>query len=247
MNVNRGSMAMRRYALAVVCALLLAGCGSGSSEPGATPTPSEPLRVYTLDELQAALPGVEDVPTGSKRSYACPGDKGCEDGTVSVNINMLPPIGAADAERVEKKSDISDSTYVSARATDDATAAEAQIDGDRKDAQQFVGDFDVEPQDLGDDSFIPGERGSGTVEEVSVAGWEGIDATRTSTWVAPEGFGAFEEDGEVDTTELIVSGGTVVLRVQITLRVQYREAGTASAIARQVAEQYIARLGDAAI
>jgi len=241
MMMNRGKVSVRRVLL-IVSALVLVGCGSGGGEPAATPTPSESPRVYTLDELQAALPGVDDVPTGSMQTISCPGEDWCVDNNVSVGIDMNPPIDPVDAERVGHETDVNDSAYVDAWTFANVTAAADKVDEDRSDAQPFTGDFDVKPE-TAKIGFVPGERGSGTIEDVSVAGWDGFSASRTSRWVSPDDSVTFENDDDIETTVLTVVRGSSVLSVRVTVKAEYREAGAAEVIARQVAEEYIARLG----
>ena len=122
------------------------------------------------------------------------------------------------------------------------TAAADKVDEDRSDAQPFTGDFDVKPE-TAKIGFVPGERGSGTIEDVSVAGWDGFSASRTSRWVSPDDSVTFENDDDIETTVLTVVRGSSVLSVRVTVKAEYREAGAAEVIARQVAEEYIARFG----
>lgn len=235
----------RRLAFVIAGLALVAGCGSGSSggeaEPSTPPSSAAtPPRVYTLDELKAALPRISQVPTASEDAGTCPGDDTCDDGTVSVTFKLSRPVSSAEQERLAGDEFSSDFVSVSATAEKDPAAAEAKIAKARESSTKYDGAFDIPPKSVSETRYTPGQKGTGTLVDATVAGWEGFDASREQTFSSPEGEGGAHP---YQSTQLMVSKGPNVVRVDIVAMSEPRGAGSVSKLARQLATEYIARLG----
>jgi hypothetical protein len=234
---------MRRLVLLVLSAVVLSACGSGSSAPDKAPT-TKPPRVYTLAELKTALPTKEQVPNATKKVAACPGESYCIKGAVSVDFNLRPPGDEQDVERLAKEAFVPDFTSTSAKLERDAKAAKASVAKSRATLSKYDGTFDLKVKRNGK-SYTPGEKGTGTVTDATVAGWRGFSASRVQKFsgIEDDGKTVAVNDTEFDITYLQVSDNRAVLTVYVALAAEQQVKGAASAMARRFAEDYIKRLG----
>jgi hypothetical protein len=233
---------MRR--LVVVLSLaLLAACGAGSSAPEKATT-TEPPRAYTVGELRSALPAKGEVPTAAKKVRTCPGDKICQKDTVSVDFDLRPPGDEAEVARLKKAAFVGDYTSVAASLERDAKAATAHVAKSRRTMDRYDGSFDIKLKSTGK-TYRPGEKGTGTVEDLTVKGWRGFQVSRVQK------FSGYDSDGKTidfnstkyDLTYLQVADGRAVLTVYVAVAAAPRMKGASSTLALQLAADYVERLG----
>jgi len=236
---------MRRLVLLVLSIAVLAACGAGSSSPEKAET-TRPPRVYTLDELKTALPTKEQVPTAVKGTTTCPGERYCDKGTVSLEFELRPPGEAQDVERLAKKAFVSDYSSVGARNKQDATAATALVKKTRKSMAKYDGPFNIKLKSNGEKSFVPGEKGTGRITDISVQGWRGFSVSRVQQ------FSGYADDGsksvefnstKYEITYLMIYDNRAVLTAYVAVAAEPRTKGASSTIAHLLAKDYVKRLG----
>lgn len=224
-----------RTLFAALTLVLLAGCGGGSSseadEPATATTAPAPPKDYSLKQLEAALPGAQDVDGGAKVSSACPGDKLCpeppEGELVYVEIE-LAPVGAGAV--------IPDTVGVTAWRYDSAARVENAMTEARDGFERYEGSYDI--KDTKDaEGETPGEKGIGKVTETSVGGWEGLLGSRTGSFY----FG--DDSMQRQQTNLVVANGRTTITVSVGREAAGQPADYADTLARQVLADYLERLG----
>ena len=192
----------RRLALAAAGLVLIAGCGGGSGDsdqgepaPAATSSSAAPTapaqpQALTIDDLAAALPRSSQVPSAAKKTGTCPGGNSCVDDTVSVSFELTRPGSAAEQEKLADDEFVRDFVQVEAGALADEAAAAAKLTTIRGLAERYDGPFDIPAKDTSDTTYTPGEKGEGTLDDVSVEGWDGFIGVRDQTFSNPEGEGS---------------------------------------------------------
>lgn len=236
---------MRRLVLLVLCIAFLTACGAGSSEPEKAAT-TKPPRVYTVAELERALPTQEQVPTAIKKTSTCPGDKTCEKGAVSVAFELRPPGDSQDVERLAKNAFTSDHSSLAALPEPDAAAATASIEKFRTSMSRYDGAFENAFKSLGENRYQPGEKGTGTLADATVDGWKGFRVSRVQQFSGYDGDGSRSVEfnsTKYDITFLMVSDNRTVLTAYVAVAAEARPKGASSTIADQLASDYIKRLG----
>lgn len=231
----------------VVTAAMLVGCSTDDPDPERpSETVTEPPREYTIEELRAALPEVDDVDGATEIAFECPGDERCgeldEDAAlerVSITLRVLP---AGDEEEIERRASdswIEDGVHLAVILYEDAAEAQETVDDWLDAARVYDGDFDEELEELDEDSFIPGERGTGLVDDaVEVGGWSGFAVESTYSMVGPSG----DESPPLLNHRVVVSHGAVVVNVESHLTAEGRDEDEATAWLRSIVEDYLARL-----
>lgn len=239
---------LKRIVTLALASTLLAACGGGSDEPsGTAPTPEAsasskptPERVYALEELAAALPRSSQVPTGDEKPASCPGDDSCQADTASVTIELTRPVDRKEQEVLASEEFVSDFVQVVAIASTDEAATAARLTKNRDQAGRYVGTFDLPANKTSDTTFSPAEKGEGTLDDLTLEGWKGFEATRDVTFANLEGKGT-KHPYQSSQVHLVKS--TTIISCYVTLMVQPRGAGAATDLARQLATEYIQRLG----
>ena len=240
---------MSRTVAALVLVSVLSACsGGGSDDPAATPTsaapstgstPEQPQRVYAVEELAAALPRTSQVPTGGEKIASCPGDDSCEGGTASVTIELERSGSAAERAQLEKVEFVNDIAQVQVTAGTDEAAATERLATARDSAGRYVGSFDIAAEKTSDTTFSAGERGVGTLDDLTIGGWTGFEAARRSRYSNPDGEGG---QREYRSAQVHLRQGSSVLAVYVTVMSPPRDAEAATRLARQLATEYVQRL-----
>ncbi|KQX75042.1 hypothetical protein [Aeromicrobium sp. Root472D3] len=237
---------------ALASLLLLTACGGGSDEPsGTAPKPTAgagaaasssptPERVRTVAELTAALPRSSQVPTGDRKIGSCPGDDSCQADTASVTIELTRPVGAQEQERLAAEEFSRDFVQVTATAGTDEAAPQTTLATIRDRAARYVGAFDLPATKTSDTTYTPAEKGEGTLDDVTLEGWKGFVSARDVTFADPEGEGATHP---YQSTQVHLVKGTTLISCYVTVMTGPRGAGAATEMARQLATDYIQRLG----
>lgn len=230
---------IRRFAVAVLSLILLAGCG-GSEE---SPKKAAPPKVYTAAQLKAALPEAADVPSGEKLAITCPGDKLCakppEDGKL-WSRQILLELPFTDKELEEAAStgiaDLVDFTVIQNASP---VAASSALTAERKKKSAYDGPFDEKAVKLDSGGFNFELKGSGTLADATIAGWSGFFAERDIKLTNLDG----GDEGRVRDNELNLVRGAVTLQVRVVSDQGKRALADCEKIARAVTEPYIKRLG----
>lgn len=244
----------------VLLAFALGGCSSGApaspetSSGAATPEPSahasdDAVPHYTLAQLRAALPGLEDVPGGSRRTAKCPDPsqaKACaiDNGTVvSVDFELKrSSTGSAAADEAGANTSVlGDLAFVSVTVFETATAKRQAVAGFEQRQSDSDGDFATQAVPQGSSSYTFGTRGSGSKRSVALDDWRGSRIDRAFALVDLEG-----DVGErrVDAQQY-VSLGRMILSVDVTLEATSHTRSDASDLTGRLASDYLARLGAA--
>jgi hypothetical protein len=237
-------MMVRTIAAMALTSVLLAGCGAGSDERSA-PTPtvaassSAPERVYSVDGLAAALPRSSQVPTGDRKIASCPGGDSCQAGTASVTIELTRPVDRKEQEALAAKEFSSDFVQVTATASADDAASTAMLASLRDVAGRYVGAFDLPAKETSETAYTPAEKGEGTLDDLTLAGWKGFVAARDVTFADPQGEGTTYP---YQSTQVHLVKGTTVVSCYVTVMSKPRGAGAATQMARRLATEYIQRL-----
>lgn len=232
---------MRRIvSLVLLGVCLLAGC-SGESEPGgkATPAPEPPV-VRTLDQLSAALPQIEQVPTAAKTLFSCPGESSCQKDTAGSTFELKASISDAELKSRYDKFILPENVDVNAVVFDGPEAAAQSLAKARQDEEAFTGTFSTKGKDESDSSYSFGSKGTGTLDDVTVAGWKGYVGQRVQVLTSPEG-GA--DTPPLAQTTLHLADANTTLKIVVSVLADEQQDRSADAIARQVAEDFIERLG----
>ena len=238
-------MAQDGRVLAVVAALtavlVAAGCessGGQAPEPTAEPT----VAPRTADELGKSLPTDDQLPDGATDIERCPGSDRCfePDGAEAVGVLFSPaaPEGMdpADVEERAADSPFPDNGEVRALLFTDETALQEYVAIQRSRVEERDGTFDVAAQDR-EDGFVPGEDGTGALEEVSIAGWDGWEHTAVATYNDPDG----EPMDERQHAEVVLRAGSMVVVARLNVHDDHPES-TAADVVRALVDQYLDRL-----
>ena len=236
---------LKLVATIAFASVLLAGCGSSEEPSDAAPRATAsgsptPERVYAVEELATALPRSSQVPTGERKIAACPGGDSCKAGTASVTIELTRPVDRAEQEALAAKEFSSDFVQVTATASTNEAAARAVLAERRDDAGRYVGTFDLPAKETSDSTYTAGEKGEGTLDDLTLGGWKGFVATREVTFADPEGRGSTYP---YESSQVHLVKGTTVISCYATVMSQPRGAGAATDLARALATQYLQRLG----
>lgn len=245
MNMVSGVRSWRACAVAAATAVVLAGCGFTSDGPRApSSTTPAPPRTFALGELEAALPGADDVPNGSKATVQCPGKDDCPAGEASVTITLAEPAAVAEDDQAGKKSIFADQVLVTATVAENPEDAAARLKNVRDDNQKYAGDFDIAPvENKKEKSYTFGEKGTGSVEDVELATWSGLETTRRSHLYDLGDTAPNADDESLATTTVLVVKGRTVVMVTVSLKIDDVDQLPGPDIARQVAQEYLQRLG----
>jgi hypothetical protein len=230
-----GSRSLSRYVLPVVLALgVLAGCGSSAGSdpaPVKTTTPT----AYTVAQMTAALPKVQDVPNGTSVALRCPQDKDrC--GSAPDEIDALVLIGVESGSPVaaEKAANLAiDLVAVEVDVDETAAAAAKSLARNRKGDDAYDGAYDIADQKYASGT-VPGEKGRGAVRDFAIDAFEGYRLDRTIDGLLPEG---------VQATEIRLRQGTATVNVQAKLSSGGRSDEAAGELAESVMRDYLQRLG----
>lgn len=234
---------------AVLLLAALTGCGGEDDARTPGPSAASTPAVYTAEELTAALPSADHVGNVESTRTRCPDDEddpSCElfDGAeylASVH-HVLTPKSLGSDEEDEAAASVSwldDLAIVQATLHPSVGEREAVAEKWQAEREQFDGDFDTSPESFDGGGFLPGERGSGTVEDIEVEGWTGVVATRSHVLVAPDGR---TSERRLETQIAVSQGGAERVHVLVDLRELGRDAGDAEDLARRILTDYIARL-----
>lgn len=222
-----------KWVTLALAAVVLAGCGGsdGKTSPTATPTP----RVYTYDEMWAALPKADDVEGGIKIRYTCPKDKeACPDpepGTGSVSISVK----ATTSELTEAQVDLGiNEVQVQISALADEAAAKSSQAKSRTFWKTYDGVYDHPHKDLGGGNYNPSESGRGDLADVTMGRFKGFRMDREST---------AETVGKFFSSTVNVRSGNADIEVFVILGVDGRTIADAEKLADRVVADYLKRLG----
>ena len=235
-------MAKTRIALLIAALTVLVACG-GSAEPEKKKAPPPP-KVYTSAQLEAAMPADKDIPDAKKVGQRCPGGKDCQDpkdvDAWSVDWQPKPALKGVDAERAAHDAWFDDLGYLyvsqakSESAVDKTFADSLKLQTDRK------GSFETKAEKLKEeDHRTPGQKGTGTVDDVTISGWSGFAAEQSMVFTDLEG-GTSDDRQEGPVR---VRHGTVTVMATVAIGVKGRTVGDALKLARSVVEDYLTRLG----
>lgn len=235
-------MAKARIAPVIAALAVLAACG-GSAEPAKEKAPPPP-KVYTAAQLEAAMPADKDIPNATKVGQRCPGDKDCQDtkdiAAWSVDWQPKPALKGADAERAAHDAWFNDVGYLyvsqakSESAVDKAYAESLKLQTDRQ------GPYETKAKKLEEEGhWTPGQKGTGTVDDVTISGWSGFVAEQSMVLTDLEG-GTSEDRQEA---QVRVRHGVVMVAATVSIGAKGRTAGDALTLARSVVEDYLNRLG----
>ena len=230
----------RSMAVVVAGLLLVAGCGGGSDEPRATATTTaspEPPVVRTIDDLAAALPERGQVPGAAKQLDACGADDECPDAAVSVTYGLEPSLSDAEVKRQYDVYILPEVATVAATAWKDADAAAAGLAKARD--GELVGTYSTKGKETSDTGYTFGAKGKATIEDVTVAGWSGYLNRREEVLTSPEGG---SDTPPLAVTVVHVSDGSSTVKVTVQVLAGGATAASSESAARQLAEDYIARL-----
>ena len=232
-----------RSVVLVVGFVLLAGCGGGVS-PKVDKTTSPPApKSYSAKQVQDALPGVDEITGGKTVSYRCPGEKvtcGESEGgeTFSLMVKLAPPGSGVDAERAAKNEVFGDIAYVAGTLHDSSTSAMTALAQIHKTLAKYDGDYEFKAESTGGKSYTPGEKGVGSLGDVTVDGWSGFQSARAGVTTSPSNESEKREEAYVSVVR-----GVVELTVHVGLASDGRPLGDAKKLARRLVEDYLARLG----
>jgi hypothetical protein len=233
---------MGRIVAALFALTLVAGCGGGADDagepaPSATTSAAPEPRDHTLEQLEAALPAVGDVAGGTEAALTCPADGVDRCGeSQEQETSIVISVGGATAVDAEMAGEAAN--YVAVRAVRYATAedAEAQLSRLRAAADERKGSFDIAPSEA-QGVPIPGEKGTGTVDDLTTGAWTGHAADQD---VVPE------EDGArvaMQNAERAVVSGNVLVTVTVFVTAGGRADDFASSLADDQLQAFLERLG----
>ena len=241
---------VRRLVIVVAGLALLAACGGGSSggappapaatSSSATATTTAPARIFTTDELAAALPRSSQVPSATKKLVACPGGDTCVDDTVSVSFELSRPVSADQQEKLAADEFVSDFVDVSASALSDEGAMAARLAKVRGVAERYDGAFDIPSKETSDTTYTPAEKGQGTLDDITIEGWDGFIGSRDQVYTSPDGEG---DKHRYQASSLYLVRGTNAVAISLTIMSEPQDEGAAADLARRLATEYIGRLG----
>lgn len=193
----------------VTAVLMLAGCVNPSEvEPTATATdtataaatdtaePSVALtleRSFTTEQLAAALPTAEALGDVQSESVRCPGGERCEivapaTAGAYVHYRLNPPstVSAVEAETATSQAWVGPLVALSAYSFDSGEAAEAVYQDWADGRTPGTRPIDQPAFEL-DGAVQPGERGEGTVADLTLDDWVGVIDVQTIQMVSPDG------------------------------------------------------------
>jgi hypothetical protein len=234
---------------AIAAMALLTACGGTSSDttgPTKATTTAPPPKVYSVDDLKAALPGKADIPHALKVTYTCPGSgkpncvKPTEGEQASIGIDLVPA-GAdssspGDIEGAAHDQITADAVSLDAAQLESAASAAKAVQLTRVSNKEFDGAYDIKQKEQGK-YIIPAEKGTGTAKTLSVDGWSGVIGSRT---------GLFSFDGksiQQQSTLLRVANGATMVTIAVHVEDKERPADFADELARKMLSDYIDRLG----
>jgi hypothetical protein len=242
-----GNTMLKMLVSAIAAMALLTACGGSSSdttEPSTATTSAPPPKVYSVDELKAALPGKSDIPDVLKVTYTCPGSgkpycvKPAEGEEAGLGVELIPAgaHSSGDIEGASHDQITADAVYVDGAQHESEAAATKAVQLTRVANQKFDGAYDIKQKQEGK-NITPAEKGTGTAKELSVDGWTGVISTHA---------GLFSFDGksiQQQSTLLRVSNGATTITVGVAVGAKGRPADFADTLARKVLADYIGRLG----
>ena len=237
-----GGMRMKwTLAVLAVTMTMLAGCGGGSDpgtaattpKPSTTSTTPTPEPTYSAEQAIAALPTLEQVPGGDRYAVRCPGDDDLCDGLRADSANVavwITPVDAAVKELAEDFTLDLVQLSVVTRSAADAASAVAKV---RKRDEVYDGAYDIPPKKI-EGGTSSAEKGTGTVEDVTIGSFTGHRVDRTDEFRLP---------GGIRTSEYTLRSGGVTLFVQARLAGEGRGKDDAADLARTLLDGYLERLG----
>lgn len=233
---------IRRIILLVAGIALLGGCSGGSAETEKTTKPPV-QKTYTAKQLEDALPGTDDIPGAMKELLSCPGDnKLCsepqEGRAWTVATQLEPGLSGAAAEGAAHEAWFGDTMSLNVSSHETLAMADKANGKLLALNRKFVGDFEIDPQAGEDGNFTPGERGSGSVVDVTLGNWSGSRVDHRS--VGTDLKGNISEERQ--HSDIVVSQGLVTVSVSVSIAAEGRPADDAAKLARQVVEEYLTRL-----
>lgn len=247
---------LRRVAMMIAGAALLAGCGGGSSSPdaektGPTATTAAPQQKgLTIERLVKALPSDDSFPKGSEVTVRCPGDPECaneavQDQDASVSVNLALPAGAErDRSSVDGEArfrvdggEWSEHLWLRAWLYDDMTSAKGFRVDFQKDAEKLVGPLDV-PAKKTDSGYDYGIRGTGSLDEVTIDGWRGFVRVLDAAYIHLDGR---VTDKRFDVFAVMAKDNAFI-RVDSSFTVQGRDKADAVKTVRDLLTAYLEKL-----
>lgn len=245
MNSGHFALLMRTSAVALVL-MLVAGCGGGSSSEAADPAPAKTSaapRAYAIEDLASGLPRSSQVPTATKKTTTCPGDKFCRKGAVSVAFELEAPGDPAEVQKRKDAAFVLDRASVSANVESDPQGATVAVEKDRRtEVSMFDGPFDIKLRSKGK-TYNPGQKGTGAVEALDMDGWRGWTSVRTQKYSGLDNGTIGFNSTIYDITVIKLAARDAVLRIDVIVASKQRPKGESSTIALRLARDYIKRLG----
>ena len=233
---------IKKLAVLVVASVLLTGCGGGSSEPEKAAT-SAPPKVYTGEQLQAAMPKLADFPKGATKGFECPHDKdscGPSDGSVSYSILVgIEPVNTVAQEQALAANPATpvDGAAVNVQLHNTDAEADAAHARFRKSNAAYEGDYDI-PAEKTDRGTIPGSKGTGSIRPLTIGAWKGFVVERTV--VSPKG--SSSEPIQLIAQTYLVKGRASAGSFA-SLSAGGRDAAAAKELADSLIREYLERLG----
>ncbi|AWB93174.1 hypothetical protein [Aeromicrobium chenweiae] len=236
---------MTRLVAALAAVLMaLAGCGGSSSDAGTPKKAATTIApaVRTVAELEAALPRTNQVPGGDKKVFACPGEAFCRAhrNRVSVGVELEPSLTGEQVKKRYGAYVLPEDLQVTAEAWKDPSAAERAVAEGRAKEEPFVGNFATKGENTSETSYSFGSKGVGTIDDLTMGGWQGYVGRREEVLTNPQGH---TDSGPVVRVAMHLWNGNTTLQVVASVLDAEERAGDAEALARKVTEEYIGRLG----
>jgi len=238
-----------RIRMALACAavmLALAGCGGTSTGAPSSPTPTAPPTM-TAERLAEALPADHELGEGAEVGARCPGDPSCtdvgQDQTASISYRLPLPDGVEQAGADDHRrfmvpgGEYEESVWLRAWLHAEEASAVAARDDASEGLDALTGTLDTEPELL-ENGYRHGIRGTGSVEDLGIEGWQGFVRVLDASFVHP--------DGRVTEPRhdlyVMAQRGQVVVTIEASLTREGREHADAVAIVHDRLQAYADRL-----
>lgn len=231
---------LKKLVLVVAAIALLAACGGSAPADKADKPPAE--KVYTIEELKAALPGKDDVTGVSRVDHTCPDKVSCpepEEGeNVGIDLALLPPgDNSTDMEKAAHESLFGNSVSVIAWRHESSSEAAKSIAERLATNGEFDGAYDVKQKGDPKTGATPGEKGEGSLEVLETGAWKGHFLERRGSM----SFEGTSEPRLIATAEVVQ--GSVTVSIYLNVQGDGRPADFADKLGRKVLADYLKRLG----